>query len=185
MKENKALSGSFVLALVLIVVAAVTRFIPHPFNFTAIGAIALFSGAVVKDKRLAFLIPISVLLFTDMILGFHFSMLPVYTCFAFTVFMGIFIKNKQNIFSIAFASLVSSLVFFLITNLPFWYWELGLYPMTISGTMESYKMAIPFFKNQLVGDLFYNSMLFGFFYLGIKKTKPVSLKAIIGTSKKI
>ncbi len=185
MKEKKTSSGPFVLAIGLIIVAAVTRFIPHPFNFTAVGAIALFSGAVVKDKRLAFLIPISVLLFTDMIIGLHFSMFPVYTCFAFTVFMGIIIQSKQNIISIAFASLVSSLVFFLITNLPFWYWNLGLYPMNISGTMESYKMAIPFFKNQLVGDLFYNSMLFGLFYLGIKKTKSVSLKAFIDTSKKI
>ena len=184
MKEKKILSESFILAVVLMSLAAATRFIPHPFNFTALGAIALFSGAIVKDKRLAFLLPISVLLFTDTILGFHLSMFPVYACFAFTVVLGIAIKNKQNIFSIFGASLVSSLVFFLITNLPLWYLDLGLYPMTINGTLESYKMAIPFFRNQLVGDLFYNSLLFGIFYLAVKKPTLFNLKAIFLTSPK-
>jgi hypothetical protein len=63
------------------------------------------------------------------------------------------------------ASLLSSIIFFLVTNLPLWYLDQGLYPMTWSGTMTSYTLAIPFFNNQILGDLFYNGVLFGAYAL--------------------
>ncbi len=171
MKITKNISQPFQFAILLIVLAAITRFIPHPFNFTAIGAIALFSGANFKDKKYAFLLPIIVMFLTDLLIGFHFSMLPVYASFVFAVWIGIKIRINQNILTIALGSLVSSLVFFLITNLPFWYADMSLYPITIQGTMESYRMAIPFFRNQLVGDLFYNSILFGIYHLVFRSNR--------------
>lgn len=163
--KTKIVSQPVLLAIILIVLAAITRFIPHPFNFTAVGAMALFSGANFRDKRYAFLLPIFVMLITDIIIGFHFSMLPVYACFAFTVWIGTRIKNNKNVVTIFGGSLFSSLIFFLITNLPFWYADQSLYPLSIEGTMQSYRMAIPFFKNQIFGDLFYNSVLFGVYNL--------------------
>lgn len=167
MKQTTNFSRQFLLAMLLIGIAAFTRFIPHPFNFTAVGAIALFSGANFKDKRYAFLLPIIVMFLTDLFIGFHFSMLPVYACFAFAVWIGIRIRNKQSVLKIAGASLLSSITFFLITNLPLWYMDMGLYPVSIQGTMESYQMAIPFFRNQILGDLFYNGILFGVYHLAI------------------
>lgn len=144
-------------------IAALTRFIPHPFNFTAIGAMALFGGATINDKRLAFLLPLVVMLLTDLIIGFHNVMIPVYACFAFTVLLGVFLQKKQKVWTIASASIISSVVFFLITNLPFWF---GIrYPNTFGGAMESYTLALPFFTNQLAGDLFYSAVLFGTFAL--------------------
>ncbi len=169
MSDNKKKYHPVIFPAVLIVLAITTRFIPHPFNFTAVGAIALFSGAVFKDRRIAFLLPIAIMFLSDLILGFHFSMLPVYACFVFTVWMGTKISRRQNVFSIAAASILSSVVFFLITNLPMWYLDLQLYPNTIQGTIQSYTMALPFFKNQLIGDLFYNGLLFGIYSLVTKK----------------
>ena len=163
---------------ILIVIAAIaSRFIPHPFNFTAVGAVALFSGAVMSDKRFAYLVPLIILFISDLILKFHFSMVPVYGCFAITVWIGSMLKQTRW-YSIAGASLISSVIFFLITNLPFWYLDLQLYPMTISGTLESYKMALPFFRNQVLGDLFFNALLFGIYFLipADKKLQPVALK---------
>ena len=163
----------FIFACILIVVAAITRFIPHPFNFTAIGAMALFSGANFKDKRYAFLLPIITMLLTDLYFGFHFSIVPVYLCFAFTVWMGIRISRNQKPFVIASASVISSFVFFLITNLPVWYADLSLYPITIKGTLQSYNMAIPFFSNQIIGDLFYNTILFSVYHLVLKNRNNI------------
>jgi len=171
MKELIRKYQSVIFAVALIVVAAITRFIPHPFNFTAVGAMALFSGAVIKDKRFAFLLPVAVMFFTDLFLGFHFSILPVYACFAFTVWMGIKISNRQNAFSIGSASIVSSVIFFLVTNLPVWYLDQGLYPVSIQGTLQSYTMALPFFQNQILGDLFYNALLFGVYHLVGKQSR--------------
>ncbi len=163
-------SKQFFFAVIIILLAALTRFIPHPFNFTAIGAIALFSGANIRDRKYAFLIPITIMFLSDLIIGFHFSILPVYACFSFAVWMGILIREKQNFKTIISSSILSSLVFFLITNLPLWYLDLKLYPMTIEGTLTSYQMALPFFRNQVIGDLFYNAILFGTFYLYFQKT---------------
>lgn len=176
MLKKQTINPSFIVATILIVLAAASRLIPHPFNFTCLGAMALFSGANIKDKRFAFLLPIIVLFVTDAIIGFHFSMLPVYSCFTLTVWIGIQIRNKQNTISIVTGSLISSVVFFLVTNLPFWYIDQQLYPITLAGTLQSYTMAIPFFKNQVLGDLFYCLMLFGIYSLFSKKSgilKPI------------
>jgi hypothetical protein len=169
----------FIFAIILIVLASITRFIPHPFNFTAVGAMALFAGANFRDKKFAFLLPILVMFITDAILGFHFSMVPVYACFAFTVWMGWKISSRQSVFSIVSASLISSVVFFLITNLPIWYADLSLYPVSIKGTLESYTMALPFFWNQISGDLFYNLVLFGCYYIVVKKSEMLGTEETV------
>lgn len=166
--------NTWIPAAALILLAGTSRMIPHPFNFTAIGAMALFSGATFKDKRWAYLMPILTLFITDLFLGFHVSMLPVYACFAFTVAMGTLITSNRNIFRIAGLSLLSSVVFFLVTNLPVWYADLSLYPLTWTGTMESYTMALPYFSNQMLGDLFYNGLLFGIYHLAVSSRKTVT-----------
>jgi hypothetical protein len=74
------------------------------------------------------------------------------------VLVGIFIQQRQNVKTVGAASIFSSLVFFLITNLPFWY---GIrYPHTFAGAIESYTLSLPFLVNQIAGDLFYNAVLF-------------------------
>ena len=165
-------SPTFKFAIVLILLAAITRFIPHPFNFTAIGAMALFSGAIIRDKRYAFLLPFIVLFLTDIFLGFHFSMLPVYLGFSITVGIGMIIHNKPNFLRIGIASILSSILFFLITNLPVWYMDMSLYPISWEGTMQSYFMALPFFRNQILGDLFYNAAIFGAYFFYSERLRP-------------
>ncbi|MBP6531745.1 MAG: hypothetical protein KA285_00600 [Bacteroidia bacterium] len=172
--DQRSIKTNFLPVAILIVLAAITRFIPHPFNFTAIGAMALFSGANFKDKRLAYLMPIAVMFITDLFLGFHFSILPVYACFAFTVFMGTKIASKQNVANVAITSIASSIVFFLVTNLPFWYLDQHLYSMNLQGTILSYSMALPFFTNQILGDLFFNGVLFSVYHLVILKSSKVT-----------
>ena len=135
-----------------------------PFNFTAMGAVALFSGATYKDKRIAFTIPMLAMLASDFLLGFHPSLFPVYACFGTTVFLGRLISSTPGIISVASLSLASSLIFFLVTNLPIWYTSLHLYPLTLTGTIESYTMALPFFGNQVAGDFVYNALLFGSYH---------------------
>lgn len=173
---NNNPNRQFYIALSLIIAATLSRFIPHPFNFTAVGAIALFAGANFRDKRLAYLVPITVMFLSDIFIGFHVSVIPVYACFAFTVWIGSIISRRQNIVSVISGSLFSSIIFFLVTNLPFWYSDLKLYPISFEGTMQSYTMGLPFFKNQVLGDLFYTGLLFGVFHLlnrGELKLNPI------------
>jgi hypothetical protein len=150
--------AGYISILVLMIIAALTRFIPHPFNFTAIGAMALFTGANIKDKRLAFILTFLVMIVTDYFIGIHRIMFPVYASLSLIVVLGILIQNKQKVQTIGLASIGSSILFFLVTNLPFWYGT--RYPHTFGGAIESYTLSLPFLWNQLAGDLFYSAVLF-------------------------
>jgi hypothetical protein len=96
------------------------------------------------------------------------EMLPVYGSFGLVVWLGFYLQKNKSALRIAGLSLVSSVLFYAITNFVFLYPEGSInmmYPHTFVGMMESYTMAIPFFQNTLMGDLFYTSTLFGAFYL--------------------
>ena len=54
-----------------IAIAALTRLLPHPPNFSPVMALALFSGAAVRDWRLALLLPLTAMLLADLWLGFQ------------------------------------------------------------------------------------------------------------------
>lgn len=143
----------------IILVAIVARVIPHPPNFAPIGGLALFSGSHFK-KKIALLIPITAMFLSDIFLGFHKTILFVYLSFIIIALIGGLIKtNKWQ--SLLKASLVSSILFFLITN--FGVWATGsMYQKNINGLTQSYVMGLPFFRNTLISDLFYS---FSFFYV--------------------
>ncbi len=150
--------------LLLVICGACTRLIPHPFNFTAIGAIALFAGARLDNKYLAFLVPILAMVSTDLLLGFGgIDMVSVYFSLLLIVALGLLIKKKISFLSVGVGSIASSMLFYLITNFAVWPGN-ALYAQDLSGLLNSYIAGIPFFRNQVLGDLFYNALLFGSFY---------------------
>jgi uncharacterized protein DUF6580 len=88
----------------------------------------------------------------------------VYLSFALVVCVGLWLQMRRSILHIAGAALASSVLFFLVTNFGVWALE-SLYPKTIAGLVACYVAAIPFFENQIQGDLFYTLLLFGGFRL--------------------
>ncbi|TRZ50857.1 hypothetical protein D4R99_05285 [bacterium] len=144
--------------LVIILLAVVARLIPHAPNFAPIGGLALFSGANFKKKS-ALLIPLAAMFFSDIFLGFHKTIPYVYASFVIIALIGSLIKNNKWP-SLLTASLVSSVLFFLITN--FGVWTTGtMYQKNLSGLMQCFAFGIPFFRNTILSDLFYT---FSFFY---------------------
>ena len=131
----------------LILVATISRLIPHPPNFTPITAIALFSITKLDNKFLATLIPLLCLYLSDIFLGFFTINIFVYLSFTLISLLGYYIR-KINLFSV----LLSSLLFFIMSN--FGVWILG-YPNTFEGFFLCYFNAIPFFGYTILGDLFY------------------------------
>lgn len=154
----------------LILVAAFSRLIPHPWNFTAIGAIALFGGSFVPSKKLSLVLPLAALILSDLVLGFHSTMVFVYAAFLLNVLLGWGLRDNQTPVKVTSYALLSSSLFFLITNFGVWAMG-GMYPMTASGLVNSYVAAIPFFDNQIYGDLFFSGVLFGG-YAYLRKVLP-------------
>ena len=166
--NKNLLSSKFIFAAGLILAAAFTRLIPHYPNFTAVGAIALFGGTYLPNKKLAFIVPFVAMLLTDLIIGFHPTMWAVYLSFGLIVLIGLQISKNKKVTNILFATISSSLLFFIITNFAQWLTD-PFYAKTGAGLAQCYTMAIPFFGYTALGDLFYVGILFGIYELA--KTK--------------
>lgn len=183
LKNNKTL---FVLSAVFVIAA--TRILPHPPNFTAVGALAIFGGAMLKDKYLAFLAPLLALWISDLAInnliygsesfvwihsGFYWTYIPFVLMVAFG---GWFVK-KVSVGRVVGSSLIASLLFFVVSNFGAWLAS-PVYSKTLGGLAAAYTAGIPFFTNTALGDLFFCAVLFGGFALA-ERSIPALRKAEI------
>jgi hypothetical protein len=148
---------------ILIILAAMSRFLPHPYNFTPIGALGLFAGAH-ADKRWAWLIAPAALLLSDLFIGLYnpVVMAGVYAGFAAGGWLGRrYLGQGRTAPRIAGTAAAHAVLFFVVSNLGVWL--AGFYPRTVEGLVQCYVMAIPFFGSTLLGDLFYAVVLFGLY----------------------
>jgi hypothetical protein len=148
--------------LAAILVAAALRLVPHPPNFTPIGAMALFSGAYIGRRTLALAAPLAAMLLSDAILGFYSGMWVTYLAIALIVAVGWLALPRVSAARVGIAVIATSVLFFLVSNLGVWALS-GMYPLSPAGLAACYVAAIPFFQNTLAGDLFYATLLFGGF----------------------
>lgn len=147
------------LLISLILAAAIARIVPHPWNVTPVGAMALFAGAQFPQRRHALMLPVAALFLSDLILGLHSLMPFVYGCFLITVCLGFWVRHRPSASRILCATVASSLVFFAVTNFSVWAC-LGTYPKTSAGLMDCYLAGLPFLRNSLLGDFGYTALLF-------------------------
>jgi hypothetical protein len=160
-KSNRnATSLRIAITLCFILFAAIVRILPHPWNFTPVGATALFAGAKLGRTWLAFLLPLAALFAGDVFVGLHKLMLVVYLSFALNVLIGILFRKRQTVGPLAVATLLGATQFFLITNFAVWVFLSG-YAKTLSGLITCYAVGLPLFGNTLAGDALYTTILFG------------------------
>jgi hypothetical protein len=155
----------------IVVAAAFARLMPHPANMTPIAAIALFGGAFLPNRRLAYALPLAAMLLSDIVLGMTvygkamlISQPIVYACLLACVPMGKLIRDRRSVLNVGSVTLASSVLFYGFTNLAVWA-SGSLYPRTLAGLMVCYTAAIPFFRNSLIGDMAFAAILFGGFAL--------------------
>jgi hypothetical protein len=171
---NNKFDAKLLIAIGLILLSIASRFFSVMPNFTPIMAVALFSGVVFSNKKLAMLIPISALFITDLFIGLHSTILSVYVSFAVIVLLGMRIK-EVSVKNILGNSLLGAVIFFVITN--FSVWAAGWYGHTLAGLVTCFEMAIPFFRATLASSVLYSGLLFGGFYLAEKYAlKPLKVE---------
>ena len=159
----------------LIAFAAILRVTPHPWNLTPIGAMALFSGSMFRNRWIAFLLPLAGLFAGDLFVGYHKLMLVVYASFAISVAIGRWLGESRTVSRIGGAVFAGALQFFLLTNSALWAIG-GFYPRTSAGLVSCFAAAVPFFWNTLAGDALYAGIFFGGFALA-ERTFPVLQRA--------
>ena len=172
--SKTSITPRFLVIISVIFAAAFLRLLPHWPNFTPISAIALFGGTYIGRKHLALIIPLAAMLLSDLLLGLHQTMLAVYISFAFIVGIGFMLRKRVSVFTVVSASIVSSLVFFLVTNFAAWQSGMMPYAMNFNGLIEAYAAGLPFLSNGILGDLFYNTVFFGGFYFIAQKNPQLA-----------
>lgn len=150
-----------IISFILISLGVACRLLPHAWNFTPIAAIALFAG-VYLGRNYAVVLPIITMLIGDLFIGFYGwqMMLVVYASYAVIGLSGLLIKKHKSFATIAAGGISASIIFFLTTNWAVWQFS-PWYARDFGGLIQCYTMALPFFRNNLIGDLFYVSVFFG------------------------
>ncbi len=162
--NNKMFNTRFWAVTGMVLLAAILRIVPHFPNVTPVAAMALFGGAYFSSKKMAFAVPLAAMVISDAIIGFHSTIWAVYLGFALIVLVGFKLREHKKVKNILLAAITGSVIFFLLTNFAVWMSGL-MYPMNTVGLAECFTAAIPFFRNSLLGDLFYTGVFFGLFEL--------------------
>lgn len=174
--------GPLVLAA-LIFVAALSRLLPHPPNFSPVEAIALFGGAYFASRAWALAVPLVAMLASDLVMGAligdsyasyigGISFWSVYACIALSTVLGFGLRGKVGGARVLGYCLAGSVLFFIATNFGAWLGSPALYPRTGAGLAAAYTAGIPFFQWTVLGTLAYAALLFGGFAL-LRRHLPV------------
>lgn len=174
LKMNKQNTNTVIIAVLLILAAAISRVLMYPHNFSPIIGMAIFSGAVIKDKRLAFVLPIFSMFLSDVMFEV-FNIAPGFWGWGQLVGYGILVLitmiafnlKKINIGNVAGYSIGSSIIFYLLSNLSFFIFDNPIYHTytpDANGFLQCYIQAFPFFRTSLIADLVYSGVLFGAYY---------------------
>ncbi len=161
-KENLLRLG---MAVIFVLIGVSLRLLPHPPNFTPVAAIALF-GAVYLSRKIAFSLPLIIMFISDIFIGAYEPklMIFVYGSFVLCVGLGFWLKKYNKLSAALGGSILSALIFFFLTNFAVWVFT-PWYAKTFSGIIQCYLMALPFFKNTLLGNFFYVTVFFGTYEL--------------------
>ena len=154
--------------ITIILILAFSRLLPHAPNFTPVIATALMSGFLLKNKNLSLVVVLMAMFISDLIIGFYSSYFFVYFSLILIILVFSSFIKKINFKNLLVLSILSSLLFFIVTN--FGVWAMGnMYEKNFSGLVLCYIFAIPFFTNTLVSTIFFSYSIFYLKKLNLRK----------------
>lgn len=164
------------IAYILIILGFLMRLLPHAPNLVPIIAIAVFSGAYL-NKKLVPWVPLAIMVISDLVMGFHDTILYTWGSFIIIGYLGMLLREKRTPMRIFSVTILSSVLFFIITN--FGAWLSPLYPITWEGFVACYINAIPFFRNTLAINMVFTLVFFGAYEFAKKMSKNSRLRAVL------
>jgi len=153
------------LAYAFILVAVALRFLPHPLDFTPVGAALLYFGA--RGPKRQWVVPFVLLAVSDVVLTtvayrypFTWDHFVTWAWYAGMLGLGSTLKQRAGAVRILSTALVGSISFFLLSNFAVWAaWD--MYPHNFAGLMTCYDAGLPFFRRAVEGDLLFTALMFG------------------------
>lgn len=160
----------------IIILAAASRLAKHPYNFTPIIAMSVFTGVYLRTKW-AVILPLLAMIVSDFFIGFYDwqVMASVYVGIAAAFFIGKGLSRMKKWQTAVFGALFSSIIFFIITNFSVWAF-FDWYPHTWAGLLNCFTLALPFFRNSIAGDLLYTAGFFAGYEAVLTLSRYIILK---------
>ncbi len=159
-------------AFLLVFLGVASRLAVHTPQFTAILAVAMFGGMYL-NRRQALVVPVALMMVTDLFLGFHDTMVFTWGSMLMISAIGLWLRDHKNFGTVLAGSVVSAILFFVVTN--FGAWLSPLYPHTWAGLRECYIMAVPFFRSTLVSTVAYSLVLYAGYEWAYKRGQGTAL----------
>lgn len=172
-KKHQLLNIAIAICLIAIVISL--RVLPHPDNFAPVAAAAIFGGAILP-RRFALWVPLAGMVISDLIIGLHDLVLLTWGCYGLFALASSYWLRQRTLVRVGAITLSASLIFFIVTNFGVWVTS-GMYAHTWSGLLRCYELALPFFRNTLLSDLFYTAVLFGGYSLATKAGRRLIFQA--------
>ena len=159
----------------MIIAAAVSRVLIYPVSFSPLIAMALFGGAVITDKKLAFLLPLAAIFLSDVLFevfniapGFYgWGQVVNYGLLALVTLIGFNLK-KLSVLNIAGYTIASCLIFYFLSNTSLFFLSPGYYPRNFAGYIECLVAGLPFLKASFISTGCYSILFFGAYFLAEK-----------------
>ncbi len=169
--------------IIVVILGVVLRLVPHPANVAPITAIALFGG-VVLPRKFGFILPIVAVFISDWFIGFYgFTMIFVYGSYIISGLIGVYLRKSPSLVKGILGTFLASFGFFVVSNFGVWADPRSFYSHDFGGLIDCYFAAIPFFRNTIIGDLFYAGLFFGGYYvicITLRKVLPSKVYRVLG-----
>jgi hypothetical protein len=175
MKHN----NTIIAVILFMVVGAFARLIPHMPNFTPVESLTIFGAAYLSKKHWALILSVFVIYVSDFIINntiarsffpdvegivwFSSYMIYNFVAMALIVLVSSKIITKVNMKNVGVSVLLASIIFFIITNFGSWAGDKSVYSNDMSGLMASFTAGIPFFRNSLLSNVVFTTVIFGSF----------------------
>jgi hypothetical protein len=173
--KNKYFSVSIAIALILS--GVLMRVMPHPANFAPIAALAIFGGSVLP-KKVAIWVPLGAMMISDAFIGFYSLMPLIWACYLVIALASSRWLRSPSFTRVGTMTISASVFFYIVTNFGVWATS-GMYAHTLSGLVNCYTLALPFFRNTLLSDAIYTSAIFGIYSYATRRQESAFKKSVI------
>lgn len=164
-----------VLAIGLLIIGILSRFLPHAENFTPVLAIALFGGVYLRRSQ-ALWLPLALMAASDLVIGLHATIPFTWGSIVLCSLIGLWVRQRVTPVRILGGAFLSAVLFFIVTNFGSW---LLYYAPTWDGLVACYTLAIPFFRMSLASTLCYSVVLFGIYEIVSRKVRDSRLAPVL------
>lgn len=173
---SRLLRSNLLFVLFIACLAILIRLMPHPANFAPVGAVALLGGMLLP-RKFAYWSVIAVIVLSDLVIGLHPLVLWTWGSFALIALISnrLLGDRKVGVSRLALSAIGGGTLFFVITNAGVWL-QGGLYERSLQGLVQCFANAIPFYRNTILGDVFFSSVFFGMYLVVNKLTARATSK---------